>query len=136
MGRPAIVLDDLRAKRIVDAVRAGLSRRGVAGRTGISEALLYDWLARGRDGESPFAELLERVKAAEAEVEQQRLVVIEEAALKSWQAAAWLLERTQPNQYARRDAVDETVTGPVTQQGDDLDAARAVVRALESKRFA
>ena len=117
MGRPPIVLDDLRAKRLVEAVRSGLSRRGVAGRTGISKSLLQEWLARGLAGEQPYADLLDRVKEAEAEVEQRRIAVVQQAADDgTWQAAAWMLERTMPEEYALRKPTEQEVATPTEEE--------------------
>ncbi len=69
-GRPT-KLDDLTAKRILNAAEAGVSRRAACEAARVHQATLCDWLARGRDGESPFAEFLERLEAAEAKAERK-----------------------------------------------------------------
>ncbi len=70
MGRPTL-LDDLVSKRIVDAAGAGVSRRAACEAARISQSTLFDWLARGRDGEEPYAEFLERLEAAESKRERK-----------------------------------------------------------------
>ena len=52
-----------------------------------------------------FAEAVER---AMAESETNLLARVHEAKM-GWQGAAWILERTKPDRYARRDRIDLTV---------------------------
>lgn len=136
MGRPAL-FDDLRAKRAVDAVRAGLSRTAVAAKAGVSRATLLDWLARGRDGEAPYANFLDRVRVAEAEAEQLMVECIRTAALdpKYWQAAGWWLERARPSEWAKREPKHVEEAERAEGQGEaDLEVIRAVLSAAESRR--
>lgn len=139
MSRPS-KLDDLTAKRIIDAVGRGLPRDTSAKLARISPSTLYDWLARGRNGEEPYAEFLERVKAAEAKGEDELVAIVRAAAKDTderrgqWQAAAWLLERRRPEAYAlKREPTKDEPAGGV-QNGTDLDVARSVVAALESRK--
>ncbi len=69
-GRPT-KLDDLTAKRILTAAEAGVSRRAACEAARVHQATLCDWLARGRDGESPYAEFLERLECSEAKAERK-----------------------------------------------------------------
>lgn len=134
MGRPT-KLDDLVSKRVVDAVAMGLPRDTAAKLARISPATLYSWLAKGRAGEPGFTEFFERVKEAEARGEAELVNVIREAAPRQWQAAAWLLERRRPEAYARRDNAAMPDEDRVEEQStDDLEVARSVVAALESRR--
>ncbi len=64
-------LDDLVSKRITDAAAAGVSRRAASEAARISQQTLCDWVARGRDGEEPFASFLERLELAEAKAERK-----------------------------------------------------------------
>lgn len=48
----------------------------------------------------------ERVEKACAEAEHRNVMVIQKASGKSWQAAAWWLERRNPEEYGRKDRVD------------------------------
>jgi hypothetical protein len=69
---------------------------------GVSVASLYAWLRAGRERRSKeFVQFLERVKKAEAEAVLSRVRQISRAADTSWQAAAWWLERTQPDEFGR-----------------------------------
>lgn len=92
-------LDERTAKRLVDATRKGLPRRVVARLAGISPTTLFNWIRRGRSGESPFVELVEQLKEAEAYGEEALVDLIDEHAKTTWQAGAWRLERRYPDRY-------------------------------------
>jgi transcriptional regulator with XRE-family HTH domain len=136
VGRPSL-FDDLRAKRAVDAVRQGLSRTAVAAKTGVSRATLMDWLARGRDGEAPYADFLDRVREAEAEAEAAMVAAVRTAAVdpKHWMAAAWWLERSRPADWAKREPkqIDEAERAEA-QEAPDVEVIRAVLSAAESRK--
>lgn len=95
-----------------------------------------DWLARGRDGEQPYADFLDRVREAEGKAEAEMVACIRTAALdpKYWQAAAWWLERLRPTDWAKREPTREEETQRAETATPDLDVARSVVAALESRR--
>lgn len=91
-----------RQERICELLRAG-NYAGVAAKAaGIAESTFYAWIERGEKARTgAFAEFAEAVKKAEAEGETAALEIIQTAALESWQAAAWLLERRFPQRWAR-----------------------------------
>ena len=74
------------AQKIIEGVRNGLpiTRAGLA--CGVPSTTLWTWLAAKSDFSSD-------IKRAEAEFEGECLGVVQAAAPKSRQAAAWLLER-------------------------------------------
>lgn len=135
MGRPT-KLDDLRAKRIVDAIGKGLSRTAAAASGGISRRTLENWLADGRADVEPYVRFLHRVQEAEAKAEAEMVSCIRTAALdpRYWQAAAWWLERLRPADWSKREpSKDEETQRAETGEGD-LDVARSVLAALESRK--
>ena len=71
LGRPT-KLDDLTAKRIVDAVRAGHSYAAAARAGGIDEATLHRWIARGRDGEDLYRGFCERFDRADLAMRRKK----------------------------------------------------------------
>ena len=102
MGRPC-KLDDLTAERIVQAVKIGAPWYMAAAAGGVNAATLRDWKARAKDGEEPFAAFYARLQKAEAEGACAVLDIIQSAAREgTWQAAAWILERRYPKQFALR----------------------------------
>lgn len=102
MGRPS-KLDDLTAQRIVAAVETGAPWYMAAAAGGVSRTTLKNWKARARDGEEPYASFLARLEKAEANGAVAMLDVIQNAAKSgTWQAAAWVMERRYPKQFALR----------------------------------
>lgn len=93
-----------RVRIFVAAVQAGASDRSAAAEAGISHATLHRW----RHGERPFDEHMRtRIQRARAIRERRWLDSIQSAATTplnngapgDWRAAAWLMERTNP-EYA------------------------------------
>ncbi len=104
MARPT-KLDDVTAQRVIAALREGNARSTAARSAGIHPDTLCHWLARGRSGEEPYSEFSVRIKRAEADGELALVQCIRSAALegKTWQCAAWLLERRFPQRWARKE---------------------------------
>lgn len=79
-----------------------MSFRLAAMSAGINEATFHAWKSRGEQDEAgPFRDFSESIKRAEAEYVRSALELIGSAAKKSWQAAAWLLERRYPHEYGQ-----------------------------------
>jgi hypothetical protein len=96
---------------LCEALTAGAYLETASRAAGIAPSTLHGWLQRGRLAEQsdnpksddlPFLELLEAVKKAQAAAEIAALSVIREAAERgTWQAAAWFLERSNPDAWGR-----------------------------------
>ena len=80
-----------------DALELGFPQSRIAGLLGIAESTLSRILKRG-------GEVSERLSLAKAEGVKNNLSVIQTHAAKSWQAAAWLLERCNGNEFAQPSA--------------------------------
>ena len=82
----------------------GLSNKDVCRAVGISEQTFYRWT---QDPKNKLQrELCERLKKEESQFKQALLTTIRSAALEKtqhWTAAAWLLERSFPDEYGRVD---------------------------------
>lgn len=107
MARPDKLTPEVQ-ERIVTVIRDGNTRAAAALYAGIGETTLYRWLqtgGRSRNG-SKCRELWEAVKKAENATELESVLIIRTAAQKSWQAAAWWLERRRHGDWARRDTLD------------------------------
>jgi transposase len=131
-GRPTLLTPE-RARRITDLLTAGNTMETAAQGAGVAPATLYSWIARGRaerdrltahhaakprPAEARFLSFLEAVEKARADAEANLVSYILAAAMepKTWQAAAWLLERRDPQKWGRpwRQPVDnDTNTGAV-----------------------
>ena len=96
-----------RTERVLEAIRAGATRRAAAGHAGIDHATLYRWLERN----ATFATLLTRV---EDDVEVRWTATILQASLEDWRAVAWWLERRRPEAYGRRLDTDNVTAAAAT----------------------
>jgi hypothetical protein len=136
-GRPT-KLDDLVAKRIVDAVRLGAPWYLAAEAGGVGRSTLKQWKARGADGEEPYAAFLARLKSAEAEGAVGALRVIQKAAENGvWTASAWLLERRYPKSFGRRERSAVPTTPPIAPHivsDDDVELLEGLAAAARSAR--
>lgn len=90
------------------AVEAGMSDVSAASLTGLNRTTVLHWM----ESESPWGKIVRRrVWAARSKREQRLVAAIDQAAFthdpkwRDWRAAAWLLERTMPQLYGRREAV-------------------------------
>lgn len=83
---------------IVDEIckylRAGNSQKDSALLAGISEDTFYEWMKK--------SEFSEPIKKAEKECKARNIAIIQKAAEKSWQAAAWYLERKFKDEFSLR----------------------------------
>lgn len=100
MGRPTRYTPEVVTK-ITNAIRAGNYREPAARMAGVSPTSLYAWQAR-------YPEFAEAIQKAEAEAEGRMVAIVAAAAPKSWQAAAWWLERKQHERWMRRDRIEQT----------------------------
>lgn len=108
-GRPS-KLDEGLIKLICDSVRKGNYIETAAAAAGISKQTLYSWLKAGAREEDPLAvEFLDAYKKAEAEAEAANVNMIRTWARKDWKAAAWMLERKNPDKWGRRDRITANV---------------------------
>lgn len=105
MGRPTKLTPAVHAS-IVDSLRVGAYIETAAAAAGVSASTVHAWLRRAEDHPddcgSPFLEFHEAVERARAEAELDAIRIIREAAPRSWQAAAWYLERSHPKRWGRQ----------------------------------
>ena len=84
-----------------------------------------------------FWEFYELVKSAEAEAEAKAVSLIRDAGEKTWQAAAWYLERKFKDKWGRQDRIDHS--GQVNHQigigasPAEIEAARARLHAARGE---
>ena len=93
-GRPSKKTPE-REALLLEAFELGASQTLACKIAGLSPALFRDW----RDSDPDFAA---RVEAAEGKAGLEALRTLREAmANRTWQAAAWFLERRFPSEYGR-----------------------------------
>jgi transposase len=108
-GRP-FKLDDEIKQALLDNITAGNTIEKTTEAAGVSTSVFYRWMTRGEESGAAeeLRDFVKAVKRAKAESETRCVQIIANAALISWQAAAWLLERRNPTEWAmkRPDAFD------------------------------
>ena len=92
-------------KVIAEAVKlkkAGVTNRDIARALGVSETTFYRWVG---DPKTDYQrKLSEALKKTETDYKKSLQTIIYNAAVqRDWKAAAWLLERKYPDEYARRE---------------------------------
>lgn len=106
---------------IVEYVTAGMPKGIAAEAAGIGKSTFFDWIKRGEaEPDSDFSDFSDAIKKAYAEAAVRNLAIIQLAAKTNWQAAAWYLERTRPDEFGRRTRSDVTL-GARDGEADDLD---------------
>lgn len=92
-GKPYKLTPEV-TQKVMEALRGGNTRMAAAEYAGIS----YDSFARYFDADVTFGD---SVKQAEAECEVRCVALVQKAAVTTWQAAAWWLERRRKEVYGR-----------------------------------
>lgn len=107
-------------KRICDAIMVGATFELASRYGGIHYDTFRTWMNQGEAGNSTYSVFSDAVKKAEAEAAVKWLAMIEKAAVESWQAAAWKLERRYPGDYGRNDKlrVDVKDAAPIVLKWD------------------
>ena len=130
-GRKPTKIDDPRVQLLLQALQAGNYVEVSCAYSGIAVPTVYLWMDRARKekeriaqgaepnpDEANYIELAEAIEQARAKAVVANVAIIQQAARSgTWQAAAWWLERTNPQQFGRR--VQAEVTGRISV--DDLE---------------
>ena len=85
-------------QEICKYLRAGNSQKDSAILAGISEDTFYTWMKK--------AEFSEPIKKAEQECKARNIAFVQKAAEKTWQAAAWYLERRYHDEFALKSVME------------------------------
>jgi hypothetical protein len=115
-GKRPTELDSPKIDTLVNALRAGNYFEHACSFAGLAPSTVYRWLERGRkeqeavskgkdpnDDEGHYVELCNTIEKARAEAIVRNVGLIQKAANDgTWQAAAWWLERTMPQQFGRQ----------------------------------
>ena len=126
MARPSKLTPEVQ-ERIASFLRAGAYVGQAAEAAGIGRSTLDDWMRRGEstaEKDRPYREFREAVEQARAEAETRHVALIAKASARSWQAAAWLLERQYPERWGKpsdRNKGNEVETKPQENNGSFFD---------------
>lgn len=127
-GRKVSKLSDPKVSILLQALTGGNYIETACAYAGLAPSTIYRWLERGRAekasieagnkpnaDEAEYLELCEAVEKARAAAVISNVTIIQQAARNGqWQAAAWWLERSMPQQYGRR--LQAEVSTPVSVQ--------------------
>lgn len=112
--RGPYMLDDDTWRVLVDTMGATMRWSAAADAAGISRQTMRVWRRRAESGEEPYARLVTEMKQAKAGHQRYLMEQLQEQGERSWQAVAWLLERTAPEEYGMVAALrPETAEGMV-----------------------
>lgn len=101
MARPTKLTKQVR-DAIILAVEGGTYLSMAAEYAGVSRSTLHLWMVRGEAGEKSFSEFSDALKKARANAQVRSIALIRQAANNgTWQAAAWYLERSDPEHWGR-----------------------------------
>ena len=110
---------------MIDAICAlaseGLPIISVCESVGIDSATFYDWMQRGysEDGTELQRTFSSRVTRARGAGKLRHVRHLLSAGSEDWKATAWILERTAPQEFGKREKQDITVqTKPDTSWSD------------------
>jgi hypothetical protein len=134
-GRPSKLTSDV-ADSFVAMLRAGNYIGVAASAVGISRRTFAEWMNRGlsaRVEDAPFRDFRDRVEQARAEGEVRNVTQIATAARESWQAAAWLLERSYPERWGRPSAPQRQEAIPEDVVVEDVDPFAEVVELAQRR---
>lgn len=99
-GRPTKLTPEVQAA-IVTAISVGNYLHHAAMYAGVSYHAVNYWCKRGeKETTGMFRDFLDAVKKAEGDAIARNVAIIQKAAKKSWQAAAWWLERKYSEDFA------------------------------------
>lgn len=127
-GRPTKKTEQ-RVEALLQSLRAGASRQRSAALAGIHRDTLHEWMKQ----DPAFSDAIEKAEAfAEARFLSRVATAAENE--RSWQAAAWILERRFPNEWRKREGVEFSgVNGQAIEVktiGDPAEEQRRLAAAL------
>jgi hypothetical protein len=93
--------------RFYEAIRYGAKIKHACQFAGIQLSTYYTWRRRAHAGEEPYATFVRGVSQAQGEFVARNLEAIHAHTAIDWKAAAWLLERSYPEEYAMRTFIEE-----------------------------
>lgn len=100
-------LTTVMVERAAQLIVAGNTREHTAQALGINVRTFQSWLQRGKNEKRGIKkDLYDAIERAEAEAVARNVALIQTAAKKSWQAAAWWLERRYPQYYGKREKTE------------------------------
>ena len=111
-GRPTDCTPEV-VETICAELRAAMTIKTACSQAGVSVTTYHNWLHRGEAGEEPFLGFLKAVTRAKEDGIRALAGTIRKEAVTDWRAAAWMLERRDPDEWSRRTELTGKSGGPV-----------------------
>lgn len=110
-GRPTL-LNPTRQAALLNAIEQGMPLKHAAAMAGMSYDTLNAWQKRGENESAPeqFRQFCQLLRHSQAVAMQVHLTSICDAAKRDWRAAAWMLERRFPEDFARQQQLEHSVS--------------------------
>lgn len=131
VGRPDKLTPELQ-RRLVEAMRAGVSKEVAARYAGISRSTLHRWLSLA-DVDVRFRELKEELERAEAEAEVHAAAILRRAMPDDWRAAVAFLERRHRGRWSKHAPTPARGTGDGLKTDPDIDVTDPEARRMLSE---
>jgi len=142
VGRPSILTSGLIVK-VSKLILVGMYVETACASVGLPKGLYYEWLKLGAKRKTAskedkelidpiYEQFTDAIEKAMCDAEVRDLMRIDEAAGRSWQAAAWKLERKYPTRWSRNQKVEHSgkiETGPSAETIEDT--RRRMLRILK-----
>ena len=113
--------------KITGYIEGGLSNKDAAKLVGICESTFYKWQSNDNDNplsEAQKTEFMESMDIARVKRRYTLTRRILEASKKQWRAGAWYLERTCPEEFAKKEPkyikVEESVYDDISDESVDI----------------
>lgn len=110
-GRPTL-LNPTRQAALLNAIEQGMPLKQAAAMAGMSYDTLNAWQKRGENESAPeqFRQFCQLLRHSQAVAMQVHLSSICDSAKRDWRAAAWMLERRFPEDFARQQQLEHSVS--------------------------
>ena len=96
-------------EELLKHIRAGVPFKYACEAVGIPYHTYSEWVRKGkRQSRGQYHDFYEEVKKARGRAISRNVAIIQKAAEKQWQAAAWWLERVCPDEFGRPYRVDKS----------------------------
>ena len=131
----AFKLTPKRRNTLLEKLRSGVDLPHAAAACGVTERTVLRWVERGKEAlhnedeiaieDLPYARLVLAIREEIANQQVAALEQMQEHGQTQWQATAWWLERTDPDQFGRRYRMEvgNANNEPLKVQVDGLDGA-------------
>lgn len=108
-GRPTL-LNPTRQAALLKAIEQGMPLKQAAAMAGMSYDTLNNWQNRGQNESAPpeYRQFCQQLRHSQAVAMQVHVSSICDAAKRDWRAAAWMLERRFPEDFARQQQLEHS----------------------------